>query len=298
MTKNTIGMYREYRKRDKAIVELATRARDPEIAALLVQCLNDYQTTIRQAQADPANQDLLQKLAEHSRRFKEQKLILADAVPDKNDLEGGSIVEGKRTRKPVERYRDEDYDEVTGVKKEGENKKKKKSRRAKQESDDEDGEFGVGDGEAEYGDEYENDGILEDEEILEDEDLLEDEEILEDDEEDEWRPPARSESGEEDDEEYLALFSEGEDIPEEESESAREKRKALKAARIAMRDENQEDEGLRRLKALLSSNADRVYTLEDLEKSATLKRALELAYCARSGTEYDTPTSIHIEVID
>jgi hypothetical protein len=64
-----------------------------------------------------------------------------------------------------------------------------------------------------------------------------------------------------------------------------------------MRNEHEEDEALRRLKFLLTANPDRVYKAEDLEKPAVLRRALELAYCVEPEAPYDTPTSIHIQVL-
>jgi hypothetical protein len=288
MVKNTIATYREYRKRDKAIIELATRASDPEIAAILVQCLNDHQEVIRSAQADPKNQELMEKLAVRKEVAQEQTVLLARTVPDKLDLVKNQILEGKRTRKAVERYRDEDYDEVTGEyigDREGED-------------DGDDNEELVQDGQEFNNGDGEGDGSQELGEPGPDEKEDDDGTFVapdDDDEDGDWNYRSDEGNGEYD-EDYLDLFSDEEDIPEEESETAKQKRKALKAARIAMRNENQEDEGLRRLGALLSADPHRIYTHEDLKKATTLKRALELAYCARSGTAYDTPTSIHIEV--
>jgi hypothetical protein len=281
--KNTISAYREYKKRDKAIVELATRARDPAIAEILVQCLNDHQQVIRSAQADPNNQELMQKLATRQEIAKEQAFILASSVPDKNDLGKNQILEGKRKRTGIDRYRDGDYDEVTG------NRKPPKQHETQDvadsgEEEDEDKDEGL----EREGQEFSESSSSEED----DEDGSPD---GDDDDDGDWNPNDDDAAGEYD-EDYLDLFSEGEEIPEDEPESAKQKRKALKAARIAMRNENQEDEGIRRLGALLSADPRRVYGADDLKKPTTLKRALELAYCARSGTAYDTPTSIHIEV--
>jgi hypothetical protein len=100
MVANTISSYREYRKRDKAIIELTTHAHDPDIQVLLVQCLNDYQYTIRRAQADPRSQELLAKMkkpVDNASEGKQEQLVEeAVTVDDKNDLVVTELVAGKR----------------------------------------------------------------------------------------------------------------------------------------------------------------------------------------------------------
>ena len=44
------------------MVELVTRAQDPEIRKLAVEMLNKYHVEVRAAQEDPANQELLRLL--------------------------------------------------------------------------------------------------------------------------------------------------------------------------------------------------------------------------------------------
>ena len=60
--KNSLCGYRESKKSDKYVVELATRAQDPEIHKLAVEMLNEYHVEVRAAQDDPANQELLRSL--------------------------------------------------------------------------------------------------------------------------------------------------------------------------------------------------------------------------------------------
>jgi hypothetical protein len=278
MVKNTISAYREFRKRDKAIIEFATRARDPEIEKVLVQCLNDCQVTVRIAQEDPNNQELMEKLADHMKTVKHQQQILAHAVPDRNDLGEVKTVTGKRQRKAVDRYRDSDYDSDTGAR-----KLDKRKMESSAEEEDYDGDYD----ENAHGDSDEDDG----DSINDDYDL---DDGGEDREDLEWQPPL----SDDDDDVFSALLSGDDEAPEEGTEASMMKRKEMRAARIEMRNECQDDEGLRRLKRILTTDPGRVYAVADLENPTTLKRALELAYCARSGVDYDTPTSIHIDVSD
>jgi hypothetical protein len=60
--KNSLRGYRESKKSDKYVVELATRAQDPEIRKLAVEILKEYHVEVREAQEDPANQELLRLL--------------------------------------------------------------------------------------------------------------------------------------------------------------------------------------------------------------------------------------------
>jgi hypothetical protein len=47
---------REARKRDKYMIELATRAFDAAMRRLIVWCLNEWQKEVKRAQEDPDNQ--------------------------------------------------------------------------------------------------------------------------------------------------------------------------------------------------------------------------------------------------
>ncbi|KAH8730763.1 hypothetical protein GQ44DRAFT_723010 [Phaeosphaeriaceae sp. PMI808] len=266
MIENSISAYKEFRKRDKALIELATRAKDPAIEQLLVDCLNEHQETIRRAQADPKNKELIGKFAEHAKIVKEQLGLLAKAVHDKNNLVDIEPVTGKRQRRGVDRYCDSNYDSNTGALK-GSAQDKGKGKKIKKD--------------AEESDEYEDD-------------TFDDFDSIVSDDSGSIYDPTKDEQSE--DRDLYKLFSDEEDLPEgDESESALAKRKAMKAARIAMRNEKQDDEPLRRLKSLLTANPDRIYTADDLNNPVYLKLALELAHCARSGVPYDNPTSIHIQ---
>jgi hypothetical protein len=90
-----------------------------------------------------------------------------------------------------------------------------------------------------------------------------------DEEDADWSP---SELGEHDEYNSPGLFYDEEASGG--SESSREKRKVIAAARVEMCNERQDDEALRRLKAILTTEPDRTYTLADLDNSATLKHAL------------------------
>ena len=108
---NTICAYREARKRDKFMYELATRASDPALQTLLVRCLNEHQKLVRNAQNDPENQELMEKLrAQNNMQQDVKDLIKARAVPDKIDLIPTETVTEKRKRKPVQRFIDEKFD--------------------------------------------------------------------------------------------------------------------------------------------------------------------------------------------
>ena len=263
--KNTIGAYKESRKRDKALIELATRANDPEIRALLVYCLNDFNEAIRLAQEDPENAELMSRLNTLASIEKTNKMLMASAVPDKNELVSFETIDGKRQRK--ERgvaYGDEVWD--------GLGRAKSKSKKGQEKMTLEELDKHLLD---------ENDVVDEDEDEDEDED---DEDIYEPDEDDEPDDDAIfTDDGDESDLEGL-------------SADALLDRKARKEAKLAMRSEIQEDEGVRRLKMLLTLDHTKVYSEEDLGKEETLKRSLELAYCARFGQNYDKPPSIHIQV--
>ena len=54
-----------------------------------------------------------------------------------------------------------------------------------------------------------------------------------------------------------------------------------------MKNENQEDEGVRKLRLLLTTNPDRFYTEKDLEDDeAILNRGLEVTYCMEALQRY------------
>jgi hypothetical protein len=233
-------------------VELGTRAHDPEIRALLVQCLNDFQEVIRTEQAKPEHAaiiDLLRKKGETSQQ------LSATTVKDKIDLVTFETIEGKREPKPRGlTYAEEEWD--------GRGRPKRAPRKN-------------------YNDEY---GF--------DDDFVEDDVPKSDD--GDWAADNLTELSDTDPLDY------DEDASDSELEGATEeqvrKHAAKKEAQRAMDSEAQEDEGLRRLKLILSADPGKVYTEEDLEREDILIRSLELAYCARAGLPYDRPPSVHIEV--
>jgi hypothetical protein len=57
--KNSLCGYRESKRSDKYVIELVTRAQDPEVRKLAVEMLNEYHVEVRAAQEDSANQELL-----------------------------------------------------------------------------------------------------------------------------------------------------------------------------------------------------------------------------------------------
>ncbi|PVH99647.1 hypothetical protein DM02DRAFT_672539 [Periconia macrospinosa] len=75
MVANTIAAYCEFRKRDKCIVELATRLQDPIFKRLILQCLNEHQEAIKAAQKDPRNQELIKRLHEAEKLKKLMKRL-------------------------------------------------------------------------------------------------------------------------------------------------------------------------------------------------------------------------------
>jgi len=91
-----VSAYREARKRDKALIELATRASDPRIQELLVQVLNQFQSTIRQAQEAPENAELMKTIKLQADIEAIQEHILATVTKDPVNLVTCETTEGKR----------------------------------------------------------------------------------------------------------------------------------------------------------------------------------------------------------
>jgi hypothetical protein len=231
------------------------------------------------AQEDPENKSLVEKLQEKASISSAQEQLVAVTAPDSLDLGVPEPVDGKRRRKPVSRYNDNDYDDE-GRFIDPDHEPATRQKRAAQDDFDDD-EFSPTDSDVESIPSDDSRAPSEPQNTDDDYDSDEDSNL---------------EDGDEDSDDEDFLSSEMGDIPEHEPDSAKEKRKALQAARNLMRDENQEHEDIRKLKLLLTADHSKVYTVSDLENAETLKLALELAYCARTGTTYDRPTSIHIQV--
>jgi hypothetical protein len=303
---NSICAYRERRKRDKFLFELATRAFDPAMKKLLVRCLNEYQKVVARAQDDPANATLMARLKETAKVTKDiGDLIKQNVEPEKVTPDSSLIVSGKRTRKqirPQDRFvnqhwdndgklleGDEDEDQEGSTRKakvvskrggkstfpksKGKGKGKAKAtgkRKGKLKEDD--------DNEAGSASDYEPGNT--------DEDDSDNDEVVADDSEYE-------QSGDESDEEAEVIDS---DAEKGGGEAARWKRFLRKEKMAAMRSEKQEDEGVRQLRLLLTEDRDVTYTEADLIAEGVLERALEIAYCMRTGMQLDKVDSIHIEV--
>ena len=113
--KNSLCGYWESKKPDKYVVELATRAQDPEIRKLAVEMLNEYHVDVRAAQDDPCNKEL-QKLLKRQRQAQEKEREEQDelrrgakVVPEKGlNVDPKNIVDpkSKRLRKKPERFSD------------------------------------------------------------------------------------------------------------------------------------------------------------------------------------------------
>lgn len=87
---NTIASYRESKKVDKYVVELATRAADPAIRNLAVQVLNEYHAEVRAAQDAEENKELMATLIEardrevaRMARIKKEEEDGAKTVPER-----------------------------------------------------------------------------------------------------------------------------------------------------------------------------------------------------------------------
>jgi len=106
MVPESIHAYREAKKRDKAIIELATRANDPRVRAAIVNLLNEYQREVRRAQESKENEDLMFKIQEEEAETKDLRQLGKDArvVRDAIDIGTNNIVEGTRQRRAPERY--------------------------------------------------------------------------------------------------------------------------------------------------------------------------------------------------
>lgn len=258
--KNSVSGYREARKRDKARIELATRANDPIIRDLLVRCLNDYQETVARAQADPQNSAVMATLHQQGKIHYEMVRLQAKSVKDKYDLGSNEIVKTPRSRKPPpRRYTDDDYHD------DGRSKTSTTEERTEGESEDDS---------ADDAEDTSPPGSDDGSNYVPESD--------EDDNYDRFDPSGSDDDWDPDFDDWSA----------EQKSSYSE----MMAKRTAMRSEIQQDEGIRRLQTKLQLDGSKRYTLDDLHKEDILKRALDLAYCARQGMDYDNPPSIHIAV--
>ncbi|OSS54985.1 hypothetical protein B5807_00044 [Epicoccum nigrum] len=304
---NSIFAYREFRKRDKYVVELATRASDPVMQGLNVKCLNAYQEKVRKAQKDPANGELM-KMLQQCKQIEEDReaLVEAGAAYDPMDLvDVAGPSNKKRTSIKPKRFaqakfvhghplypgdegctdaEDDDDDVETGPrrsKRKIKGKKKQVGPVLEDDASDEDS-----DDKATV--------FLKKRLSTEDEKYAASEAAGQTSESDYDDSCFNEDSGED---QYLsdpgaAANSSGDDS--DVGPSTAQKRKEKRLAFEAFHREEQEDEAVRQLQLLLSNDSERIYTIEDLKNESILSRGLEITYCMRAGQQPDKVPSIHI----
>jgi hypothetical protein len=257
--KNSICGYRECKKADKYVVELATRANDPQIRQLAVNMLNEYHRSVREAQDNPDNKQLRDLLVkeraqrERDKRIAEEAGSGAKVVAEKIIPEPESIIEGKRARRQVQRFADliwNDSGKQVGVAPKN---------------------------------------VLGD--LLSDFELSSDEEGLQS------HKATFSESEADSDfhgSEHDSVAGSNPDDVHERPLTA--KQLAKQAAREARHSIPTMDEATRQLAEKLLEDYDRQYTDDDLNKDEHMVRALKLIYCRKAGLPYDNVPTPHIQV--
>jgi hypothetical protein len=94
------------------MIELATKAFDAAMRRLIIWCRNEWQKEVKRAQEDPDNQQLMRQIQQEEKIKKDKReLIVAGVVEDPMDIIDIPIAHGKRTRKPVQWYRDINWDD-------------------------------------------------------------------------------------------------------------------------------------------------------------------------------------------
>jgi hypothetical protein len=269
---NSICGYRESKKSDKYIVELATRAQDPDIRALAVDVLNEYHKEVQAAQDDPENAKLIKLLRkERAEKEKERREIEDDAkrgattVPETSAaLDLDNIIDAKRTRRRPERFEDVQWDDngkCLGVLSETD-------RRALEEQT-----FG--------GD---NDGD-------EDDDDDNGKDFSEARRPRKYDPWIDVESDPEDESEFEGSTTVDSDLEEEVRERPlTEKQRAKIDARSARESKPKMDDAARQLAIKLLDEYDRVYTDDDLDEDVHLAKKV--------GLPFDEVPNVHIKVCD
>lgn len=280
---NSICGYRESKKTDKYIVELATRAHDPDIQALAVDMLNEYHKEVQAAQDDPDNLQLMQLLLEEraqkikAREAREREAAGAKAVPEKASLDvldANNIVTATRARRKPERFED-----------------------------------------VKWSDEGHRIGVLSEQERLELEALIgddDDEDNIDDDDDDDaenyfsrarldpWLEESDSDVQVNSESDYSDSIAFDSDLDEAELEARErpltEKQRARHEAREAKRAQPKMDEGTRQLANKLLDEYERVYTIDDLDEDKHLARALRLIHSKKVGLPFDEVSNVHIKV--
>jgi hypothetical protein len=281
---NSLCGFRESKKTDKYIVELATRAQDPEIRALAVEVLNEYHKEVQAAQNDPENQELMRLLREEraAKRKKERERIDAAKTTTKTIHENSSevvdesnIVDSKRTSKRPERFVDIQWSDGgthLGTISDAE-------RRAREELIDED--------EDDHDDHDDHDKSKKDFP-----------EASRPRKFDPWVDTgldAESNAGSDSDFTPESISDVEEEVAEHlltDKQRAKMEAKAARASRPKL------DEASRQLACKLLDDYERVYTDEDLDEDVHLARALRLIHAKKVGLPFDDVASFHIKVCD
>lgn len=271
MVKDSIHAYREGKKIDKYIVELATIDNDPGVRKLAVELLNEYQAEIRAAQDDPENASLMEDLRKHQ-RVEEEKLKAAmkndssgaKTVPESPDqLDVNNIIgDRKREVKRPALYMDEKWSNsgkflgTTHENEPGGRSMKRnfhpRSRIAEiftSDEEEEDEDLGAV---SDYGEQHEN----------EDEDLN------------------LSDAG----------FEETTETPPTEKQRRLQASKKLKASIPVWSEQS------RTLVNKLLAEYHREYTDDDLNTDSILRRALKYIHCRKMGLPLDDTPTIHVKV--
>lgn len=265
---NSICAYREGKKTDKHVVELATRAQDPIIQALAVEILNEHQEQVKAAHDDPENADWMTELrrlqAEREKQLRDYAESRAQTVSEKPSVEEKNIVTGTRLRKRPERYTDIEWTDN------GSRKGKEVSNSKDVDPSNEYVEFwkdlSSGDSDAES---TPDDG-------------------------------SDAQSTSDDDYEDVAAISQaGSDVGEEElrDRPLTDKQRAKEEALEAMQKIPDMDDGLRQLSSKLLEDYDITYTVEHLDDHKHLTKALKLIHCRKMGIPYGSVPTVHIKVM-
>ncbi|CAA9966438.1 Helicase C-terminal [Pyrenophora teres f. maculata] len=271
---NSICGYRESRKADKYIVELATRAQDPVIRSLAVDVLNEYQKEVQAAQDDPENAELMRAVREErasrqtKRRIMEEDIKAATktvAEPSLSMVNQDNIINAKRTTKRPERFSDLKWTDE-GIRLDEASDTDQSTRDESTSTDDDDGE-----------NEFSRTSF------------------------DPWINYKFSED--EDGERMSDSDSDFEDLSLDDSdpeEEARERpltdRQKLKLeARTARESRPDLDESSRQLIMKLLDDYDRNYTEADLDYDTHLVRALRLIHAKKTGLAFDEVPGVHIK---
>jgi hypothetical protein len=268
---NSICGYRESRKSDKYIVELATRAEDPEIRALAVEMLNEYHQEVQAAQDDPKNQEVMkmlrdERVANEKRRHEVEEVAQAATTTVHENfgsvLDTNNIVETKRIRRQPERFEDikwSDGGKRTGTVSEAERRN------------------------------------IED--FISGTDDDEEKDFLEVPKKPNYDPWLNTELDFDDASEFEDSDLDDSDVEEEVRERPLTDRQREKLdAKAAKHSKPKLDEASRQLAIKLLDDYDRVYTEEDLDQDVHLTRALKLIHAKKVGLAFDDVPSVHIKV--